>query len=149
MGFASAIMGGLTKAAMTMNDVLLDTTTPQNGDGGFDIIKFLDNAAGYLKQVGHYIMVLAGVILVIVAVVQIAKGFASGGRGQVNWVMSIACLLVGGMLIFGGWNLATALASTGKNTIEQLGGGTLGGINATEDGAAGAGQDGFTPAGQN
>ena len=99
--------------------VLLDGDASSGGT--FDIIKFLKNTANYLKTVGHYIMVLAGVILIIVSVVQIAKGLAGGGRGQVNWVMSIACLLVGGMLIFGGWNLATNIASVGKGTIEKLG----------------------------
>jgi len=149
MGFASAIMGGLMKASMMMNNVLLDTTTTTDTEGGgFDILKFLNNTANYLKQVGHYIMVLAGVILVIVAVVQIAKGFASGGRGQVNWVMSIACLLVGGMLIFGGWNLATGIASMGADTIEQLGTGEgIGDADSIGGGAGDAGgQSSFAPA---
>lgn len=109
-----------TAANNALMRVLLETGTTDGGST-FDIIRFLKNTAAYLKTVGHYIMVLAGVILIIVSVVQIAKGLAGGGRGQVNWVMSIACLLVGGMLIFGGWNLATNIASVGKGTIEQLG----------------------------
>ncbi len=112
--------------------------------GGFDLIAFFDNAAGYLKKVGHYIMVLAGVILVIVAVVQIAKGLA-GGR-QVNWVMSIACLLVGGMLIFGGWNLAAGIAAVGKDTIETLGGGSVGGAGIGDDGGGQTNNSGFQQA---
>ena len=86
----------------------------------FDILSFMQNLAGYLKNIGHVFMIVIGVVLVIVAVVQIAKGFASGGRGQVNWVMSIACLLVGGLLIFGGWNTATWIASVGNGTIDQI-----------------------------
>lgn len=151
-------MGTLTAAATNamfavnnaMMRVLLDGTGGEGGGGGtgkFDLITFLDNAAGYLKKVGHYIMVLAGVILVIVAVVQIAKGLAGGGRGQVNWVMSITCLLVGGMLIFGGWNLATGLASMGADTITELGGGTAGTVGIGEDGGSSAGQSGFSAAG--
>jgi len=111
-------------------------------DGGFDLIAFFDNAAGYVQELGNYIMILAGVILIIVAVVQIAKGLAGGGRGQVNWVMSIACLLVGGMLVFGGWNLAASLAETGKETIETLGGGTIGGAGVEENGG-GASSEGL------
>lgn len=93
----------------------------------WDIAKFLENAAGYVKNIGHYLMILAGVILIIVAVVQIAKGLAGGGRGQVNWVMSIACLLVGGLLVFGGWNLAASVASIGKGTLEEINDGTYAG----------------------
>lgn len=110
----------------------------------FDIIAFLQNLAGYLKNIGHYLMIVAGVVLVIIAVIQIAKGFASGGRGQVNWVMSIACLLVGGLLIFGGWNTATMVASVGSGTIDEIASGEYAG--AVEVGADGsnAGQNGST-----
>lgn len=140
----TAANNAMMNVFMNMTNVLMDETG--GGGGKFDIIAFLDNAAGYLKKIGHYVMVLAGVILVIVAVVQIAKGLA-GGR-QVNWVMSIACLLVGGMLIFGGWNLATSIAQVGKDTIEELGGGQIGGAGGEV--AEGGGQDSnsdFKPAG--
>ena len=90
----------------------------------WDVAKFLENAAGYVKNIGHFLMILAGVVLIIVAVIQIAKGLAGGGRGQVNWVMSIACLLVGGLLVFGGWNLAASVASIGKGTLEEINNGT-------------------------
>lgn len=117
-------MGAFATAANNALMRVLLEADPSGVSDDFDIIRFLDNTANYLKKIGHYIMILAGVILVIVAVVQIAKGLAGGGRGQVNWVMSIACLLVGGMLIFGGWNLATKVAKIGKGTIEKLGGGS-------------------------
>lgn len=138
----------ITKAGFKMMDMMNFMLSGGSGSGSgsggkFDIITFLDNSAGYLKKVGHYIMVLAGVILVIVAVVQIAKGLAGGGRGQVNWVMSITCLLVGGMLIFGGWNLATNLASMGADTINELGTGSAGQVGVGDDGASSAGSSGF------
>lgn len=138
----------ITKAGFKMMDMMNFMLSGGSGGGSgsggkFDIITFLDNSAGYLKKVGHYIMVLAGVILVIVAVVQIAKGLAGGGRGQVNWVMSITCLLVGGMLIFGGWNLATNLASMGADTINELGTGSAGQVGVGDDGASSAGSSGF------
>lgn len=144
-----------TNAMFAVNNAMMRVLLDGAGGGGgtegggtekFDLITFLGNAANYLKDVGHYIMALAGVILVIVAVVQIAKGLAGGGRGQVNWVMSITCLLVGGMLIFGGWNLATGLASMGADTIEELGGGSLLGVDADGAGTNG-GQHGFQSAG--
>ncbi len=91
--------------------------------GKFDIKQFFNNLANYLKDVGHYLMVFFGVCMIIVAVYQIFKGLAGGGRGQVNWVMTIGCLLVGGMLVAGGWKLAADLASMGKDTVEELAGG--------------------------
>lgn len=105
-----------------MNAPLL--TENQSSNEAFDIITFLTNLFGYIKAIGHWIMIVAGAILIIIAVIQIVKGLAGGGRGQVNWVMSIGCLLVGGLLIFGGWNLAANVASMGKGTIEQINNGT-------------------------
>lgn len=105
---------------------------------GFDILTFFENSTDYLQKIGFAVMMLVGVILVIVAVIQIAKGLAGGGKGQVNWVMSIMTLLVGGALMFGGWKLVTKVASAGADTINQLGGGDSiagdkGGFSNAED----------------
>ena len=86
----------------------------------FDLKKFFDNLAKYCKDLGHYAMVFFGVVMIIVAVYQIFKGLAGGGRGQVNWVMTIGCLLVGGMLVAGGWKLAAGVAAMGKDTMVEL-----------------------------
>lgn len=136
---------GLMNAISCMAPLLDgDATTTTTTTGTFSIITFFQNTAAYLKNIGHYLMVLAGIILIIVAIIQIAKGLAGGGRGQVNWVMSIACLLVGGMLIFGGWNLATSVAKIGSDTLTELGGGSLGTIDATADGGGTNVGSGFT-----
>ena len=109
---------------------------------GFDILKFFENSTNYLQKIGFAVMMLVGVILVIIAIIQIAKGLAGGGKGQVNWVMSIATLLVGGALMFGGWKLVTKIASSGADTINQLGGGDA--ISGAKDGFTDA--DDFEPA---
>lgn len=142
----SGVMTALNNAMMgvLLADPAPTTPDPSGGggtkSGGFDILQFLDNATSYMKQIGHYIMLFAGVILIIVATVQIAKGLAGGGRGQVNWVMSIACLLVGGILLFGGWNLMTSVARTGADTLAEMGG--MGSIGTDVAGGAGDGGGG-------
>lgn len=133
----SGVMTALNNAMMRVLLAADPTGGNNQKSDGFDILKFLDNATNYLKEIGHYIMLFAGVILIIVATVQIAKGLAGGGRGQVNWVMSIACLLVGGILLFGGWNLMTSVARTGADTLAEMGG--MGSIGGGADGASDAG----------
>lgn len=117
----SAITQGLTsvcaKAAM-----LTAPAPTTSGSGGFDIAHFLSNTAGYAKNIGNYVIMLAGVVLIIIGIIQIVKGLAGGGRGQVNWVMAIACLLVGGLLTFGGWNMAASIAKIGQGTVEEING---------------------------
>ena len=129
----SAIASTLSAAAMTAMAPMLE------GEKKFDIIGFLVNTTGYVKNIGHYVMMLAGAILIIVAVIQIVKGLASGGRGQVNWVMSIACLLVGGLLLFGGWNLAASVAAIGADTMTEISDGTYNdaGIQGAKDASGG------------
>lgn len=128
-----------------MNVMTMLTNTPAPGgnsgsNGKFDILKFLNNTGKYVEQIASVLMMLIGIILIIVSIVQIAKGLAGGGRGQVNWVSSIACLLVGGALLFGGWQLVAAVASSGADTLSELGGGqAISGNNTGYSGSDDAG----------
>lgn len=101
-------------------NALLEGEAPSGGSG-FSIDTFLGNSENLAKSVVSFIIVIAGVILVGAGIVQIAKGLASGGKGQVNWVMSILCLLVGGALMAGGFAFVKQIASGGKNEIEKMG----------------------------
>lgn len=95
----------------------------------FDAINFIGNATGYAKNIGNYLMMGAGVILLIIGVIQLVKGLASGGKGQVKWGITIACILVGGVLIFGGWNLAMDISKVGSGTLKAINDGTYGGAS--------------------
>lgn len=103
---------------------LLDTTGGggNNTNNGKDVAKMAENAGYYIQDIVKYVIAVIGIILILVALVQIAKGLASGGKGQVNWVMSIGCLLVGGLLLFGGWNLLSNVSLIGRDTVQTLAG---------------------------
>ncbi len=92
---------------------------------GFDIGSFFSNLTEKAKEWGGYFVAFLGVALLVIGVVQIVKGFASHGKGQVNWLMTIGMILVGGFLIGSGLNLTgiIKLAQVGNDTIEQLGNG--------------------------
>ena len=112
-------MGTVVTSILPM--LLADDTT--SGDtGGKDVAKMAENAGYYIQDIVKYVVAVIGIILIVVALVQIAKGLASGGKGQVNWVMSIGCLLVGGLLLFGGWNLLSKVSLVGRDTVETLAG---------------------------
>ena len=111
-------MGTVVTSILPM--LLADDTS---GDtGGKDVAKMAENAGYYIQDIVKYVVAVIGIILIVVALVQIAKGLASGGKGQVNWVMSIGCLLVGGLLLFGGWNLLSKVSLVGRDTVETLAG---------------------------
>ena len=104
----------LTRLAQFMS-----TSTTQNK---FSINNFLNNLKASLGTWGSVIVVIIGLVMVIVAVFNIAKGLMSGGRGQVNWVMNIALFFIGGALAFGGgWALLQNVSGAGSATIMDLG----------------------------
>ena len=63
----------------------------------------IGNALSALQEtVGNYGKVIIGIIglvMVIVSVYQIAKNLISHGKGQTNWVVTFALLLIGGALM--------------------------------------------------
>lgn len=85
------------------------------------IARICTNVANTVKAVGSYIILLMGLVLIIMAVIQIAKGFVSG---KAQWLITLGGLLFGGLLIFGGWGIITgSFGATGKNTFDSLMGG--------------------------
>lgn len=93
----------------------------------WDITTFLTNATTTLKSWGSLLMILIGVVMVIVAIWQIATGLISHGKKPTNWFVAILLLLVGGALAaFSGnaaWDWVSSIAAGGKKTIDDLGGG--------------------------
>lgn len=114
-----------------MIPVLLNQNAGGNAD--WSITAFLENLSDQLVEWGGLIMLLLGVVMVIVAVYQIASGLMSHGKKQTNWFVAAGLLLLGGALVAGGgagtWTWVTDIAAGGKNTIDDLGsqgnGGTI------------------------
>lgn len=89
----------------------------------WDLGTFLQNATETIKTWGNYLIILIGVIMVIISVYQIAKGLMSHGKGQpTNWFVAAALLIVGGAFMVGGFTWVSGIASSGKDTIDDLGG---------------------------
>lgn len=99
----------------------------------FDITKFGANLYKMLREWGNTLIVIIGVVMMIVAVWQIAKGLIQHGKSNTNWAVAIALLIIGGALASfgatgtGAWEWLERIAAGGKNTINELGGVTEGG----------------------
>lgn len=87
----------------------------------WDIGSFLQNAKDRLVEWGGYLIALIGVVLIIVAIYQIAKKFIAPNSAPGGWAAPIIMLLIGGALFAGGWTLVSNIAKGGKKTIEDLG----------------------------
>lgn len=111
-----------------MNSILMNLNAnlgnlmAEEGTGDWSIDSLLNNLNAKLNTWGAGIVVVIGLIMVIVAVVKIAKGLMSGGRAQTNWVLNIVLFFLGGALAFGGgWTLVNGISKGGSNTLNQLG----------------------------
>lgn len=92
---------------------------------GFTIGNFLSGIAKSLGNYGQIITTIAGLAMVIVGVYQVAKNLISHGKGQTNWLITAALIVVGGALaVTGGWGLVGNIASAGQGTMSDLGTGT-------------------------
>ena len=92
----------------------------------WDFGGFLRSSTNTLKLWGGYAIVLIGVVMVVIAAYHIGKGLMPGNKGQTNWGLNIALLVVGGAFMTGGFVFLAGIAAGGKKTIMDLGnGGTL------------------------
>lgn len=89
---------------------------------GWSINNFLNNLNENLSKWGGMLVVVVGLVMVIVAVIKIAKGLMGGGRAQTNWVLNIVLFFLGGALAFGGgWSLVQGISKGGSDTLNDLG----------------------------
>lgn len=87
----------------------------------YTISQFLTSAQKTLAYYGSIITSLIGVAMVIVGIYQIAKNLISHGKGQTNWVVTFALILIGGALaIVGGWKMIGNFAKGSKNTLSSM-----------------------------
>ena len=106
-GFAAWLAGLLGTDAVTL---------------GFDIGCFFQTLGDKSKEWARWFIVFLGVVLIVWGIVNIVKAFISQGRGQTNWLMTIAMILVGGFLCaIQGFDEILDFTNIGAETIKQMG----------------------------
>lgn len=112
-------------ASTMLSDTLVNNAAEKMAStmSGWSVNNFLANLNKNLSQWGGMLIVVVGLVMVIVAVIKIAKGLMSGGRnGQTNWVLNIVLFFLGGALAFGGgWSLVQGISQGGSDTLNDLG----------------------------
>lgn len=92
----------------------------------WDLLSALTNAEKYGRLLGGAVITLVGLILVIVAIVFLAKKFLAGQQSQsAGWGKIIVMGIIGGALMAGGIVWVIDIAQGGKATIDDLGGGMI------------------------
>ncbi len=94
----------------------------------FSFTEFFNNAKSSLSTIGGAFISLLGLVMIVVAGWQIAKGLIGHGKVQTNWFICVGLLIVGGLFMVGGIVWLTQLAENVGGAVEGLGNGEV--INA-------------------
>lgn len=130
-------------AAQAAHEFLLAQTGGGGGGGGaggtgggWDLVEFFTNGQDYAQTAMAAFLGLAGVVAIGWSAFLIIKKLSSE-RSQEGWPRIIGLLFVGGLALFGGWNMFSNLASGAKDTVDEFGG-TTSSMSAEANQGAGA-----------
>ena len=105
---------------MFMLNLMLEGATGSNWSIGNFIASLQGSMVNYVK----IIVTIIGVVMVGFGTYQIAKNLISHGKGQTNWVVTFALIVIGGTLMLtSGFGVLQSFGRAGKTSIENLGSG--------------------------
>ena len=87
----------------------------------WDLSTFLKNATSTVTGWLQLIVILIGIIMIGIAIFKIASGLISHGKKQINWVVNIILLILGGAFAMGGFTWVRDIAKDQKDTIDDMG----------------------------
>lgn len=89
----------------------------------FTINGFLTNFNTKFQSWAGIIVTILGAIIMLAGIWKIGKGFISD-NARTNWPMAIGALILGGLLLVGGWSLLTNTSNDVATELNEMGGGT-------------------------
>lgn len=107
---------------------IFDESVVSMPSAAWDVVSFLENAGDYLKQIGQPLLIIMGIALLIWGFVKAAMkllGNPQSSQQHGSWGLIVVMIIVGGALMIGGFNLAETVGSGGKDTIIDMGGGSI------------------------
>jgi hypothetical protein len=104
-----------------LDAVMLNTALMYSGSIGTFIQTMGKNVGSWVKM----IVMIIGVIMVGAGIYQVAKNLISHGKGQTNWIVTLALIIFGAILMLtGGWDFIKTFSSAGKTTLNNAANGT-------------------------
>lgn len=82
---------------------------------------FRDSLGSWVKIA----IVIIGGVMLFMGIVQLAKNLISHGKGQTNWIVTMALILIGGVLMLSsGWDFISSFTSSTNTTLEDIASGS-------------------------
>lgn len=82
--------------------------------------KFIQSMGTNIGSWVKMIVMIIGVIMVGAGIYQVAKNLISHGKGQTNWIVTFALIIIGAILMLsGGWSFIRAFSKAGETTLKD------------------------------
>ena len=89
------------------------------------ISNFIASAQVSIMSYVQVIILIVGVVMVGVGIYQVAKNLISHGKGQTNWVVTIALIVIGGTLMLtSGWSVIKDVGNGVSGSLKNMGEGS-------------------------
>ena len=99
-----------------LDAVMLNTALMYSGSIGTFIQTMGKNIGSWVKM----IVMIIGVVMVGFGIYQVAKNLISHGKGQTNWVVTLALIILGAILMLsGGWDFIKDFSTAGRKTLDD------------------------------
>ena len=90
--------------------------------GGWTISNFITSAQKSVMSYVQVIILIIGVVMVGFGIFQVAKNLISHGKGQTNWVVTIALIVIGGTLMLtSGWSVIKNVGNGVSGSLQNMG----------------------------
>ena len=95
--------------------------------------KFLGTLLGNIQNYVFIIIMIVGIVMVCAGIIQVAKNLISHGKTQTNWIVTIALIVIGGILMMtGGFTVISNFTKDTQLSLEK----TLDGSGDKDTGGA-------------
>lgn len=91
-----------------------------SGGGGWNITTFFENGKDTAETAGGAFLALIGVIALLVAGFKVFQKLTNE-QSRESWAKIVGLVVLGGVLLYGGYAMLANLAEGGKNTIDEFG----------------------------
>ena len=82
--------------------------------------KFIQSIGTNIGTWVKMIVMIIGVIMVGAGIYQVAKNLISHGKGQTNWIVTFALIIIGAILMLStGWDFIKDFSSAGHTTLDE------------------------------
>lgn len=111
----------MVASAQSAGTTLLAQTGADEGSGGeWDLIEFFTNGQSYAEKAGGAFLGVVGVFCLLFASWKTFQKLTNE-QSRESWGKVAGLLGLGGVLIFGGYQLIADLAEGGKDTVDNFG----------------------------